>query len=124
MIQGYIPNAVVVDVFAGTGSLGLEAASRGAKEVYLVDKSYTTFPLLKENVKNLKFEDFCNPLNMDSYDALRFLAKKGKKFDLIFIDPPYCREMIPEAIKLIKENDMLGKGWNNSYKDRFCRRDI
>ena len=96
MIQGYIPNAVVVDVFAGTGSLGLEAASRGAKEVYLVDKSSTTFPLLKEN-----------PMNMDSYDALRLLAKKGKKFDLIFIDPPYCREMIPEAIKLIEENDML-----------------
>ena len=107
MIQGYIPNAVVVDVFAGTGSLGLEAASRGAKEVYLVDKSSTTFPLLKENVKNLKFEEFCNPMNMDSYDALRLLAKKGKKFDLIFIDPPYCREMIPEAIKLIEENDML-----------------
>ena len=46
-------------------------------------------------------------MNMDSYDALRLLAKKGKKFDLIFIDPPYCREMIPEAIKLIEENDML-----------------
>ena len=89
MIQGYIPNAVVVDVFAGTGSLGLEAASRGAKEVYLVDKSSTTFPLLKENVKNLKFEEFCNPMNMDSYDALRLLAKKGKKFDLIFIET-YC----------------------------------
>ena len=107
MIQGYIPNAIAVDVFAGTGSLGLEAASRGAKEVYLIDKSSTTFPLLKENVENLKFGDFCHPLNMDSYDALRLLAKKGKKFDLIFIDPPYCKEMIPEAIKLIKENDML-----------------
>ena len=62
MIQGYIPDAVVVDVFAGTGSLGLEAASRGAKEVYLVDKSPITFPLLKENVENLKFQDFCFPI--------------------------------------------------------------
>ena len=44
---------------------------------------------------------------MDSYDALRLLSKKGKKFDIIFIDPPYCKEMIPEAIKIIKENDML-----------------
>ena len=57
--------------------LGLEAASRGAKEVYLVDKSATTFPLLKENIENLKFEDFCIPLNTDSYDALRNLAKEG-----------------------------------------------
>ena len=107
IIQGYIPEAVVVDVFAGPGSLGLEAASRGAKEVYLVDKSSVTFPLLKQNVNTLKFDDFCYPLNMDSYDALRMLAKKNKKFDLIFIDPPYCKEMIPEALKLIEENKML-----------------
>ena len=57
-IQSYIPEAVVVDVFAGTGSLGLEAASRGAEEVYLFDKSSDTFPLLKQNVENLKFQDF------------------------------------------------------------------
>lgn len=107
MIQGYIPQAVVVDVFAGTGSLGLEAASRGASEVYLVDKSPVTFPLLKENVINLKFEDFCTPLNMDSYDALRSLAEKNKKFDIIFIDPPYCKEMIPEAMQIVKEKDLL-----------------
>lgn len=107
IIQGYIPESAVVDVFAGTGSLGLEAASRGAKEVYLIDKSNTTFPLLKQNIENLKFEDVCTPLNMDSYDALKLLNKKGKVFDIIFIDPPYCKEMIPEAIKIIKENKML-----------------
>lgn len=107
VIQKYTLDSVVVDVFAGTGSLGLEAASRGAKEVYLVDRSSETFPLLKENVKNLKFESFCTPLNMDSYEALKTLSKKGKIFDIIFIDPPYCKEMIPEAMKLISENKML-----------------
>lgn len=106
-IQLYIPDGVVLDVFAGTGSLGLEAASRGAKEVYLIDKSDTTYPLLKKNVDNLKFQDFCTALKMDSYDALRMLSKKDKKFDLIFIDPPYCKEMIPEAIRIIKEENML-----------------
>ncbi|MBY0755535.1 16S rRNA (guanine(966)-N(2))-methyltransferase RsmD [Clostridium sardiniense] len=109
MIQGYIPEAIVVDVFAGTGSLGLEAASRGAKECYLFDKSEVTFPLLKENVENLKFTDFCHPLKIDAYAGLKMLAKKGKRFDLVFIDPPYCKEMIPEAIKTIKENDMLNE---------------
>ncbi|GAB6170014.1 16S rRNA (guanine(966)-N(2))-methyltransferase RsmD [Clostridium carnis] len=107
MIQGYIPDARVIDVFAGTGSLGLEAASRGAEEVYLVDKSPVTFPLLKENIENLKFTEFCMPLNMDSYEALKSLSKQGKIFDIIFIDPPYCKEMIPEAIKLIEELKML-----------------
>lgn len=106
-IQNYILDAVVIDVFAGTGSLGLEAASRGAHEVYLVDKSNVTYPLLKQNVENLKFNDFCHTLNMDAYEALRSLSKKGKVFDLIFIDPPYCREMIPEAMKIIKDDNML-----------------
>ena len=106
-IQLYIPEGVVVDVFAGTGSLGLEAASRGASEVYLFDKSETTFPLLKENVKNLKFEDFCFPIKTDAYMGLKNLAGKGKKFDIIFIDPPYCKEMIPEAMKIVKEHGLL-----------------
>ena len=108
-IQLYIPEAYVVDVFAGTGSLGLEAASRGAKEVYLFDKSDTTFPLLKQNVENLKFQDFCFPMNIDAYVGLKNLASKGKKFDVIFIDPPYCREMIPEAMKIVYENGLLAE---------------
>lgn len=109
MIQGYIPDSNVIDVFAGTGSLGLEAASRGAKEVYLIDKSSETFPLLKENIKSLKFDDFCFGLNMDSYEALRKLSNQGKVFELIFIDPPYCKEMIPKAIEIIKESNILSK---------------
>ncbi|OOM13665.1 16S rRNA (guanine(966)-N(2))-methyltransferase RsmD [Clostridium saccharobutylicum] len=108
-IQLYIPNAVVVDVFAGTGSLGLECASRGANEVYLFDKSSVTFPLLKQNVENLKFKDFCFPINIDSYLGLKQLASQGKKFDIIFIDPPYCKEMIPEAMKMVEEHELLKK---------------
>ena len=78
MIQWYIPDAVVIDVFAGTGSLGLEAASRGAKECYLV-----------------------------AYSALRSLASRGKVFDLMFIDPPYMKNLIPEAIEIIEEKNLL-----------------
>lgn len=107
IIQNYIQDAVVVDVFAGTGSLGLEATSRGAKEVYLVDRSVDAFSLLKKNIENLKFEDCCYALNKDSYEALKYLANKGKVFNIIFIDPPYCREMIPEAIKIIYDNKLL-----------------
>ncbi|MGL4990382.1 MAG: 16S rRNA (guanine(966)-N(2))-methyltransferase RsmD [Sarcina sp.] len=107
IIQGYIPDAVIVDVFAGTGSLGLEAASRGAKECYLVDKSPVTFPFLKKNIENLKFNDTCTALNMDAYAALRSLNTKGKIFDLVFIDPPYLKDLIPEAIKIIDDNKML-----------------
>ena len=109
IIQNYIPDAVVVDVFAGTGSLGLEAASRGAKEVYLVDRSKDAFSLLKQNIDNLKFQDTCYAINKDSYEALRYLADKKKVFDVIFIDPPYCKEMIPEAIKIVYDKKILSK---------------
>lgn len=107
MIQGYILDATVVDVFAGTGSLGLEAASRGAKEVFLVDKSPITYPILKQNIERLKFQDFCHSLNTDAYAALNYLADKSKVFDIIFIDPPYLKDLIPNALKIIYEKNML-----------------
>ncbi|SHJ55207.1 16S rRNA (guanine(966)-N(2))-methyltransferase RsmD [Clostridium cavendishii DSM 21758] len=107
IIQGYIIDSVVIDVFAGTGSLGLEAASRGAKEVYLIDKSPVTYPLLKQNIENLKFEDVCTSVNTDAYSALRSFASKGVVFDLIFIDPPYMKDLIPEAMEIVDKNKML-----------------
>lgn len=109
IIQTKISNCTAIDVFAGTGSLGLEAVSRGARECYLIDMHPTTFKNLKENVKNLKFEDKCVCLNMDSYAALKDLANKKKVFDLIFIDPPYSKNMIPPAIEIIHEGSLLNK---------------
>lgn len=109
IIQMYIPDATVIDVFSGTGSLALEAASRGAKECYLVDKSPVTFPILKQNVENLKFDDFCTPLNMDAYAALEYVWKLGKVFDIIFIDPPYMKNLIPKAVEIVDEKKLLKK---------------
>lgn len=107
IIQGYVPDSRVLDVFAGTGSLGLEAVSRGAKECSLVDKGTKTFEFLKKNVELLNFGDRCSCYNMDSYVVLNELAKKSKQFDIIFIDPPYAKDMIPPAVKIISENSLL-----------------
>lgn len=107
ILQNKTWDAVVIDVFAGTGSLGLEAVSRGAKECYLVDRYDVTYNNLKLNVKNLKFEDKCICLNTDSYAALREFAKKQKVFDIIFIDPPYAKEMIPPAIEIVSQENLL-----------------
>ncbi len=109
IIQNEVPFSIALDVFAGTGSLGLEAVSRGAKECYLVDKSNITFPLLKKNVDNLNFNDKCTLLNKDSYIALEELAAKEKVFDVIFIDPPYRKNMIPPAINIISKKSLLKK---------------
>lgn len=109
IIQNEVPYATVLDVFAGTGSLGLEAASRGAKQCYLVDKGPITFPILEKNVENLKFQQICKCLNMDSYNALNKLAKDGIVFGLIFVDPPYMKNMIPKAIEIIDEKGLLNR---------------
>ena len=109
IIQAAVPYSTVLDVFAGTGSLGLEAVSRGAKKCYLVDKSPETFPLLKKNVENLGFSDKCECLNMDSYKALEDVNKREIIFNLIFIDPPYRKNMIPQAIEFIATNNLLEK---------------
>lgn len=107
IIQNYTYGAVVVDVFAGTGSLGLEAVSRGAKECHLVDKGDETFAILKQNVENLKFQDKCHCYNIDSYKALELFTQKKMVFDIIFIDPPYLKDMIPTAVELITKGKLL-----------------
>lgn len=109
IIQNNVYGSIVLDVFSGTGSLGLEAASRGAKECYLIDKSPETFKFLKQNVIQLEFNDLCKCYNMDSYNALNEFAAKGLIFNLIFIDPPYMKEMIPPSIKIIDEKNILSK---------------
>lgn len=107
IIQNEVYGATVLDVFAGTGSLGLEAASRGAKNCYLVDKSPESFGFLRKNIVNLKFEEICKCFNMDSYNALKEFAAKGIVFNLIFIDPPYMKDMIPQAVEIISEKKLM-----------------
>ncbi len=109
IIQNKIYGSIALDVFSGTGSLGLEAASRGAKECYLVDKSPETFSFLAKNVENLKFEQICKCINMDSYKALEEFSRKKLVFDLIFIDPPYMKNMIPPAVEIIEREGILQK---------------
>lgn len=110
IIQNVVPYAQTLDAFAGTGSLGLEAVSRGAKHCYLIDKGDVTFPILKQNVENLKFEEKCTCLYKDSYEALNEFSHKKMSFDLIFIDPPYKKNMIPPAIDIITEGSLLNDG--------------
>lgn len=66
-----------------------------------------TYKYLKENIKNLKFEDFCTSYKGDSYKYLEEFWIIGKVFDLIFIDPPYAKDMIPPALELIKKHNLL-----------------
>lgn len=106
-----VQDAQVLDLFAGTGSLGIEALSRGCQRVIFVDKDERAVRLIEENLERVGLADpvRATVLKMDALAAVRYLDKKGEKFDLIFVDPPYkIGEGILEALfYLLSTGDVL-----------------
>jgi 16S rRNA (guanine966-N2)-methyltransferase len=91
--MGVIEGAKVLDLFAGTGALGLESASRGADSVTLIERDRKAFELLKENVQSaaaaLSKQGLDRKINTQNLEAMKYLRGASEKFDLVFIDPPY-----------------------------------
>lgn len=98
----------VLDVFAGTGSLGLEALSRGAKTVTFID--FATTDIISENVRRAKFTDAATILRGDFANAMKKISLQQSKFDLIFIDPPYKKNLVESTLELINSLDILNEG--------------
>ena len=107
MIQDYIDKSVVLDLFAGSGNLGIEALSEGASYVYFVDKNKKAINIINNNISKLEDKN-TRVINSDYKDALNYL--KDKKFDLIFLDPPYNTNYIEESIKLIDMYNLVDDG--------------
>ncbi len=98
-----LPGAKVLDLFCGTGALGIEALSRGAQDVVFVDKDKRSMTLTMTNLQNLKIE--AKTINADFEIALKHL--KGQKFDIIILDPPYQGGLYEKALRKISEYDLL-----------------
>ncbi len=99
-------DSIVVDLFAGSGSLGIEALSRGASKVYFIEKDRNTFKTLRENV--LSIEDDKSKYEILNTDYRLFLKKqKDIKFDLIFLDPPYRYEINKDIIEYLDKQNLL-----------------
>lgn len=109
IINHKIYASTVLDLFAGTGSLGLECASRGAKEVILCDNYKETYDLLVENIDKLRFNKECKTMFSDYKDSLNRLSREKKTFNIIFIDPPYLNNMIPPCLEYINKEKLLEK---------------
>ena len=95
----------VLDVFAGTGSLGLESLSRGASSATFID--FATTEIIAENIRRAKFENAATILRGDFTKMLRKISRQQKTFDLIFIDPPYKENLAETALELIGECELL-----------------
>jgi 16S rRNA (guanine966-N2)-methyltransferase len=104
MIQSNIKNSICLDLFAGSGSLGIEALSNGARWCYFVENSSEIYGILKNN---LSFISDYTLLNLDYKDALSRFSNEGLKFDLIFLDPPYSLNLINGVLDYIYSNDLL-----------------
>jgi 16S rRNA (guanine(966)-N(2))-methyltransferase RsmD len=99
-----LPGAKVLDLFGGTGQLGIEALSRGAGSCVFVDDSDKACQLIRENLKRTKFEAQAKVIRGD---YLQFLRTTGEKFDIILLDPPYAEVFLENCLNLITEIDIL-----------------
>ena len=99
-----LPGAEVLDLFSGFGSLGIEALSRGAAKSDFVEINKAHLKVIEQNLKKAKLFDLAKLYNQDVY---LYLKNCSQKYDIIFMDPPYQKDMSAEAIELIIENDLL-----------------
>lgn len=103
-LQFFIPEKRVLDLFCGTGAMGIEALSRGAKEVVFVDKDLRSVQMTKQNLKNLGVQ-----AQVSKCDASKFLEVCNEPFDLIVLDPPYKSGQYEKILPLIVKNNILAK---------------
>lgn len=103
-IQGDIEGSRVLDLYAGSASLGIEALSRGAKSAVFVEASRPAISVIRENLSFTHFEDEGEVLAMKAADALSYLKRRGDSFDLIFMDPPYALHEEERILSLMKDS--------------------
>ncbi len=105
ILGGEVEGTRVLDIFAGTGALGLEALSRGAREAVFIDKA--TDKLIRENSQHCRLSDRAEILKGDVFAQLNRLSVQGRRFDLVFCDPPYHEGLWQKAISWLDDNELL-----------------
>lgn len=105
--QGYIEGAHFLDLFAGSGAMGLEAVSRGAASATFIDADKSSIQCVKQNVQNLSMEDRAQVFCGDVFSSLEKLMKQGKQYGIIYADPPYATHAAtdPVSARLLKMID-------------------
>ncbi len=107
IIAGSVEGSEVLDVFAGTGSLGIEALSRGAEHAVFFDKSAECCGVIRDNLANTKLLEWAEVYQTDFAAGIERLFRDKRKFDIILLDPPYNKNFIQETLKLLTKNDIM-----------------
>ena len=111
IIQFKLNNIVFLDLFAGSGAIGIEALSRGAKKAYFVDNNNKAINVINENIKNTNLLDKANVLYKDAKSAIKYLDEINEKIDMVFMDPPYNKDLYLECFKTLSKSNIID---NNS----------
>lgn len=109
MIQNNLNDTIVLDLFAGSGNLGIEALSNGSNFSYFVDNNDECIKIMKKNLTNISNDSY-KVLNMDYLKALNYFSEENIKFDVIFLDPPYKLECISNILEIVLNNNLLNSG--------------
>jgi 16S rRNA (guanine(966)-N(2))-methyltransferase RsmD len=110
IIKDKVKGASVLDGFAGTGSIGIEALSRGAEKAVFIDEYYPAIKIIKVNLTKCEAENRARVIHKEFNRAIIQLAKEKVGFDLIFLDPPYKLLEERNPLKVIKKRNILKKG--------------
>ncbi len=110
IIGPYFDGGIALDLFGGSGNLGIESLSRGIDKAIFVDKEGIAINTIKENVKELRLGDRVEIYRNDAFRALKALVKREIQFDLILLDPPYKGQKINEIIEFVHEHQLLASG--------------
>jgi 16S rRNA (guanine966-N2)-methyltransferase len=107
MIGPYFDGGQVLDLFAGTGGLGIEALSRGMQKAVFIDIEKKSIDTIQHNLQTAGLKDQAEVFRTDAARALKALAKRDQRFELVFLDPPYKMKVIAELISTMDEQKLL-----------------
>lgn len=108
-ILGNIEGVRALDLFAGTGSVGIEALSRGARECHFVESDRATVRVVEKNLDHCRLKDLAQVWNMPVSQGISKLSRKNKSFDLVFVDPPYDRSYVNSTLEMLAQSPLLGE---------------
>jgi RNA methyltransferase, rsmD family len=109
IVQDWVYDSQVLDLFAGSGALGIEALSRGASQAVFCDNSLDSIKIIKSNIEKARVVDRSQIVSGDFKRCLRDMEAKNQSFDMIFVDPPYYKELFEEVLDTIRACKILKK---------------
>ena len=107
ILNPYLADCRFLDLFSGSGAIGIEALSRGAKDVIMVEQSAESLACIKENLKTTRLTEEARLLGTDVFRAIPQLETEGKAFDIIFMDPPYDKELEKQVLTRLAESCLV-----------------